>query len=60
MDRMRKKAMRTGEIPDDVGLLPDMFVMPPAEKVPGWLSNYKDRRKMEMARWWARYQDLKA
>ena len=51
--------MRSGDIPDDAGLLPDTFVMPPAEKLPGWLSSFKDRRKLEMARLWARYQDLK-
>ena len=59
MERMKKKAMRSGDIPDDIGLLPETFVMPPAEKLPGWLSNHKDRWMMEKARMRARWADFR-
>jgi hypothetical protein len=59
MDRMKKKAMRSGDIPDDIGLLPETFVMPPADRLPGWLSNHKDRWMMEKAKMRARWADFR-
>lgn len=56
--RAMQKAMRDGEIPEDLGVLPQTFIMPFGSKRPGWIANWKGRLRLERARWWARVQDI--
>jgi len=50
MQQQKQKAFRDGQIPDDIGLLPDTFVMPRGKKRPSWFSNFWGRWRMETKR----------
>lgn len=58
MKRAQAKAMRSGEIPDDLGLLPETFVMPFGQPKPGWLNQTGERFKLETARTKQKFKDL--
>ncbi|TID17549.1 hypothetical protein E2P81_ATG08122 [Venturia nashicola] len=57
-----KKAMKglkdASKIPDDMGLLPDTFIMPTGEKLPSLFSEPKFRLQLEWKRAKRRVQDL--
>jgi hypothetical protein len=55
---MQQKLMDSGEIPDDVGILPGTFIMPVGKNRPSWISNRKDRWKLERMRLWTRMSEL--
>ena len=57
MDEQRKQMIAKGQIPDDMGLLPDTFLMPRGRNRPSWFSDFKARWRMEKKRWWQRAQD---
>jgi hypothetical protein len=59
VERMKKQALRTGEIPEDFGILPDTFIMPVEANRPSWLNNWKDRLKLEQARLGVRWRDFR-
>ena len=45
-------------MPDDMGLLPDTFVMPFGKNRPSWLSNYMGRMKLERTRFRTRMIEI--
>ena len=48
----RDQALRDGETGlDDIGVLPDTFIMPFQENRPSWFTKFKDRLKLEKRRW---------
>ena len=58
MEEQRKAMMQKGLIPDDVGLLPDTFLMPRGRNRPSWFGEFKGRWRMEKKRWWQRAQEV--
>lgn len=50
MANQRQQALREGQIPNDMGLLPDTFIMPRGKNRPSWFGNFKDRWLMEKRR----------
>ena len=48
--KQKEQALRKGLIPDDIGLMPDTFVMPFDKKLPGLLSNPRGRWRLERHR----------
>ncbi|KAK5133452.1 hypothetical protein LTR08_007694 [Meristemomyces frigidus] len=58
VEEQRRKALREGLIPDDMGLLPGTFIMPRGKNRPSWLRDFKGRWRMEKARWWQRAQEV--
>lgn len=53
-----QQAMRSGNIPDEMGLLPQTFIMPRMKNRPSWFSNFSDRKKMEWTRLRTRITEL--
>ena len=58
MEKARKAALESGQLPDDVGLLPDTFIMPRGKNKPTWLSDYKGRIRMERKRLGVRVREI--
>ncbi|KAK4539852.1 hypothetical protein LTR36_010313 [Oleoguttula mirabilis] len=56
--QQQKTAIRAGQIPDDIGLLPDTFIMPRGKNRPSWFSNFGGRWRMERKRMRIRMQEL--
>ena len=57
MEKARKAALESGQLPDDVGLLPDTFIMPRGKNKPSWFSDYKGRLRMERKRLYTRIRE---
>ncbi|KAI7339142.1 hypothetical protein KC315_g1390 [Hortaea werneckii] len=55
-----QQAFRSGNIPDEMGLLPQTFVMPRGKNRPSWFSNFGDRKQMEWTRLKTRMTELGA
>lgn len=53
-----QQAMREGQIPDDMGLLPETFVMPRGKNRPSWFSNFRGRWRLEKKRLRTRLSEL--
>lgn len=60
MQDMYKQAQKEGTIPEDIGLLPNTFIMPTGKNLPSWTKNRRGRMKLEKARLWERMQDIGA
>lgn len=58
MQRAKAQALRDGNIPNDVGLLPDTIIMPFGKNKPSWFSNYKDRLRLEKKRLAMRFTEF--
>ena len=58
MEKARKAALESGQLPDDVGLLPDTFIMPRGRNKPTWFSDYKVRLRMERKRLYTRIREI--
>jgi len=58
MAKEKAKAFEAGQIPDDVGLMADTFVMPRGKALPGWFGNFRGRWKLERKRAWVRMWDV--
>lgn len=56
--RQQRLALESGEMPDDIGLLPGTLVMPTGRNRPAWLGNFRDRWMLEKRRWWTRFVGL--
>ena len=52
------KAMRSGQLPEDLGLLPETFIMPFGKQRPSWWTNWRQRLKLERVRWVQRGKDV--
>ena len=50
LERAKQQALREGQIPNDLGLMQDTFVMPFGKNRPSWLKDYKDRWRLEKKR----------
>ncbi|KAF2773816.1 hypothetical protein EJ03DRAFT_323191 [Teratosphaeria nubilosa] len=58
MKEQQKKALAGGELPDDVGLLPQTMVMPSSSKRPSWFKDGGNRWRMEKARIKTRFYEF--
>lgn len=60
MKEQREKAMRSGDLPDDVGLLDDTFVMPRlgSKNLPSVIGHSKDRLRMHRRHLWLRAKEI--
>ncbi|KAK3674390.1 hypothetical protein LTR78_005859 [Recurvomyces mirabilis] len=47
LKKAREQAMRAGQIPNDLGLLPDTFIQPRGKNLPSWFTNFNGRWVME-------------
>ncbi|KAK5113155.1 hypothetical protein LTR85_010973 [Meristemomyces frigidus] len=56
--QQQKTAIRAGQIPDDIGLLPDTFIMPRGKNKPSWFGIPGGRWRMEKKRIKVRAQEL--
>jgi hypothetical protein len=57
MAKAKQAALQTGKMPNDVGLLPDTFVMPRGARLPSWSGAFRDRWRLEKKRAWVRITD---
>lgn len=57
MAKMMEEAKRSGMVPEDVGLLPDTFVMPFGKNLPSWISNLRNRLFIERKRLKTRFTE---
>ncbi|GAB7362852.1 hypothetical protein MBLNU230_g3155t1 [Neophaeotheca triangularis] len=55
--QQREAMMKTEGLPDDLGILPGTFIMPPWSERPGMFQNPRGRWKLEKARAKARFWD---
>ncbi|KAI7490267.1 hypothetical protein KC357_g2029 [Hortaea werneckii] len=53
-----QQAFRSGNIPNEMGLLPQTFIMPRRKNRPSWFTNFGDRKKMEWTRLRTRITEL--
>lgn len=58
MAKDRQRAIADGLIPDDMGLLPDTFIMPRWNTRPSWIGNFKGRWQLEKVRWKTRFFEV--
>lgn len=56
--QVTEKAMRDGQMQDDLGLLPDTFVLPRWKNMPSPLSNFKGWRRLQWYRLKVRVQEV--
>ncbi|KAK5114660.1 hypothetical protein LTR62_002233 [Meristemomyces frigidus] len=50
MKKMKNQALKSGQIPHDMGLLPDTFVMPRGTQLPSWFTDFSNRWLLEKKR----------
>ena len=55
-----RRAAKAGALPEEVGLIPDTFIMPTGKNLPSWTSNRKARWMIEKKRLKARMTELGA
>ena len=56
--KAREQALRSGQIPNDLGLLPDTFVLPRGKNLPSWFLNFSGRWTMEKKKFKLRAVEL--
>ena len=58
LEQAKQQALREGQIPNDLGLMQDTFVMPFGKNRPSWLKDYKDRWRLEKRRFRLRITEV--
>ena len=56
--QQKEKAVREGQIPDDLGLMQNTFIMPTGKNRPSWFSDFKRRWRLERVRWKTRWTEF--
>ena len=58
MKAERAKALAEGQLPDELGLIPDTFIMPRGKNRPSWFKDYQGRMRLERKRLRVRLTDF--
>ena len=58
MEKQKEKALSSGQIPDDLGLMQETFIMPFGKNRPSWFANFRGRFRLEKKRLSTRIREI--